>query len=164
MAPNISGTLDRSFIPREQTEYLDSGSQTFIFDSANPSEYLEISAGSMEGSSYNFSVSYHLISGMNCGVSIQDNLGSYLFEAVVNSSIPWLIEGGMTIGANYTLNLERAGYDVEVGLYFAVTRTYVGPNVNPTISIVLAIAGLGVLFTSLFLGAMIESDDEIQED
>jgi hypothetical protein len=163
MAPYISGTLDRSFIPREQTEFLDSGSRTFIIDSVNPSEYLEISAGSIEDSSYNFSASYHLVSGMNCGVSILNGLGNDLFRAVVNSSIPWLIEGGMTSGANLTLNIERAAYAAEIGLYFDVTRTYVGPNVDPAMSTVLAIAGLGVLFIALFLGGFIESEEEPQE-
>jgi hypothetical protein len=163
MAPYISGAVDRSFIPREQTELLDSGSQTFIINSVNPSEYQEISAGSMEDSSYNFSAAYHLVSGMNYGVSIQSGLGSDLFRAVVNSSIPWLIEGGMTSGANLTLNIERAAYDAELGLYFDVTRTFVGPNVDPAMSTVLAIVGLGVLFIALFLGGFIESEEEPQE-
>jgi len=101
---------------------------------------------------------------MICGVSIRDGFGSRLFEAVLNSSSPWLIEGGMSSGADYTLGIERVDYDAEMGLYFQVTRNFLSPDLNPTTSTVLVIAGLGVLFVALFIGGIIETENEIQDD
>jgi hypothetical protein len=154
-APYITGTLDRSFVPVEQTEIVSSGSQRFILDAGNPSHYLEI-VKEIEAANYSIHVGPLIGSQMTYRMVIQDTYGSSYLEATFVNSTNWQIEGATTIGANHTLWLARTDADVELDLSYSVTQTVSKPDVDPTLSTIQAFLGGAVLVLALLLSSTIE--------
>jgi hypothetical protein len=161
-APYITGTLDGSFVPLEQTETISSGSRMFNLDSVSPTDYLEIDK-EIEDANYSIRVGPLIGSRMTYRMVIQDSHGSSFFDATFVNSTNWLIEGATTIGANHTLMLERTGSDVEVELSYSVTQTVIRPDVDPTPSVIQASVGGVVIILALLLGFIIEPEEKTQQ-
>ncbi len=156
-APYIAGSLDGSFVPIEQTETINSGSQTFVLDSGSPTDYLEIGRG-IESVNYSIRSGLQINPEMIYRMVIQDSHGSSLLEASFVNSTNWLIEGTTTGGAYHTLLLERIDRDVEIELSYLETQTVIRPDVDPTLSTLQAFAGGAVLFLALLLGLIMEPE------
>ena len=160
MAPYITGSLDGSFVPVEREESFASGSQSFTLNEASPTDNLEIGAG-IQDPSYRFTISPHDNPDMRYQMVIQDSLGHILLNATfINETAEWQIEASTTAGTNYTLMLERSGSNVEIGFNYELIGTVIKPDIDPTISMNEAIAGIGILLTSMILGLIIEVDNE----
>ena len=56
--------------------------------------------------------------------------------------------------------LERSGNNAEIGFSYELIRTVIGPDIDPTISTYEAIAGIGIILLAIFMGLIIEVDDE----
>ncbi|MHA2142953.1 MAG: hypothetical protein ACXADC_16280 [Candidatus Thorarchaeota archaeon] len=153
--PYVTGSVDGSFKPVEQTEALSGGSRMFMLDSGSPTDYLEIDTD-VENALYSIRVGPQVISGMSYRMVIQDTNGKSYLEATFINSTNWLIEGATAIGANCTLLIERAGSDVDLELSYSVTQTVIRPEVDPTSSMFLASVGVGAIILALLLGLMME--------
>jgi hypothetical protein len=149
-ASYVTGSVDGSFDPVEQTEPLSGGSRMFILDSGSPTDYLEIDTD-VENALYSIRIGPQIISGMTYRMVIQDTHGRSYLEATFINSTNWLIEGATTIGANRTLFIERAGSDVDLELTYSVTQTVMRPEVDPTTSVIQASVGVVALVLALLL-------------
>ncbi|MFW9910376.1 MAG: hypothetical protein ACFFEF_17610 [Candidatus Thorarchaeota archaeon] len=161
MTPSIVGTLNGSFALREQIETVGSESKVFVLNSSNPSDFVEI-GGEADYDNYTIQKGPQNNGEMAYRIMIQDSQGSILVDATfVNSSL-WMIEGIAANDTSYFLYIQRAGSDEEVELMFSNTKVMMKPNLDPTVSNILAILGSALFALALVLGFNTKTKDGTQ--
>jgi len=162
-ASYVTGSVDGSFDPVEQTEPLSGGSRMFILDSGSPTDYLEIDTD-VENALYSIRIGPQIIAGMTYRMVIQNSHGSSLLEATFVNSTSWLIEGAASVGTDYTVLIERAGSDVEIEVSYFATRTVMKPKMDSAPSVIQASAGGAFLILALLLGLIMEPEEKTQQN
>ncbi len=163
MAHYITGSLDGSFVPIEQTETVDSGSQMFVLGAGSPTDYIEIGRET-DYDNYSIQIGPQINPGMTYRMVIQNSHGSSLLEATFVNSTSWLIEGAASVGTDYTVLIERAGSDVEIEVSYFATRTVMKPKMDSAPSVIQASAGGAFLILALLLGLIMEPEEKTQQN